>query len=757
MSAPDFHAFSRMAALTAVLLSSSAVFAQEASSTEDQTGIEDIVVTARKTEERLQDVPIAISAFSGEALEQRGSASVSDISTSVPNVSISPIAPVGGSTTAAVFFIRGVGQTDFAPTTDPGVGLYVDGVYVARSVGSLLDLVDVDRVEVLRGPQGTLFGKNTIGGAISITSREPGQDFVGQISLKTGSFRRMEGQMSASGPVSDTLSAGFAVQYRNSRGYVRRLIDNVRLGGDDKLSARAQIVWKPNDAFKLRIVGDMTHVSEESAPNVLLLADGTAQFAALWNLFAVPGCAPPPGPRTNPACFNSQWVTGNPYTTFATKPSASNADVYGISGTAEVNGDWGAIKSITAYRNTKANFSRDSDGSPLPIFETDDTISQSQFSQELQYTGSFFADRFKLVTGAYYFEEQGDNVNNVTVSIVAGRSGGRIDNRSWAVYGQGTFNITDALSITGGIRYNDERKSFLPDQFYTRPFPIPNPAGGPPLAVLAPGTRIVPFVTKTIRAKEWTPTASISYKFSDDVLAYVSYSKGFKGGGFVQRNFLPLTEVPSYNPEFVNSYEIGLKTDLFDKRVRFNAAAFKVDYSDIQVTVLDGVAPQVRNAASARINGFEGELTIAPSRAFMLTGSLGYVDAKYTQIGPRAIEITLAKKFPFISKWNASIGAQYNIDAGFGTISPRVDWSYRSKFFFDAANVPVASQNGYSLVNASLSVTTNDDLWRFVLGTTNLTNKRYLLSAYPSVGQSGYVEGAYARPREWSLKATRKF
>ncbi|MBV2150135.1 TonB-dependent receptor [Sphingobium sp. AS12] len=740
----NFGISTTLAVVTAVLGSGAARAQDSAASTSPETGLGDIVVTARKTAERLQDVPLAVSAFSGDALERRGAGNIGDVAALVPNVTISTAAPVAGATTAAVFFIRGVGQTDFAPTTDPGVGLYVDGVYISRSVGSVLDLMDLDRIEVLRGPQGTLFGKNTIGGAINVVSREPSRDLSGRVQLETGSFDRFNALGQLSGGVSDTLRLGGVIQYKSSDGYVTRLGDGKRLGGDDRWGARIQAVWEPADRLKFHIIGDYSKVNELSGPITLLYVDGTAQFAALRNMGA--GCLPLPGPVSNPNCWNTQWVTGDPRTTYASKPPVSTAEIWGISGTAELTRDWGTLKSITSYRDSKAHFTRDSDGSPLAVFETEDIINQWQFSQELQYLGSAFEERLKWVTGLYYFKEKGQDINNVNQAIVLAQSGGFVANESYAAYGQVTWTIVPRLSLTAGLRYTHERRAFTPDQIYLTDF-----------MGLPAGARVLPFEENAIKANEWTPLATLSYKLAEDVMAYATFSRGFKSGGFVQRNVLPLAAAPSYDPEFVNNYEIGLKSSWLDNRLRFNAALFRMDYSDMQVTVLDGVAPQVRNAASARINGAEAEIALAPVPGLLIEGSLGYLDAKYTQIGPTAIEVSLDSKFPFVPKWTASIGAQYALDLGIGTLTTRTDLAYRSRTFFDAANVPLASQDGYATLNLSASFATSDGHWQITVAGTNLTDKLYLLSAYPSVGTSGYVEGTYAKPAEWSLKLAYRF
>ena len=723
--------------------------------TEDKKSftLEEITVTARKRTENLQNTPISITTFTANDLERRQIYSVADLDEATPNLVFDTAAPSSGSNSAASVFIRGVGQIDFTPTTDPGVGIYVDGVYYARAIGSALDFLDVERISVLRGPQGTLFGRNTIGGALNIVSKKPTEGFGGDSTVTIGSANQINVSTNINLPISDTLLTKISGSIRNQDGYVTNLErpNAPKLGDNNSSSVRASILWTPSDGVEVMINADYTREREQSAPNVLILADPSRPFPGFFNNVVVGDCATP---ETNPACFSSSYA-GDPFTVNSLQQSASEIDYWGIAMT--VDWDLGplSIKSITAYRNLESYSTRDADHSPMVIFETEDTISQNQFSQELQFSGLALDDKLTWLFGLYYFEESADNNNFVNISVGAIRSGGPVKNDNKAAFFNATYDVTDDFHVTAGMRYTKENKSFTPDQVT-----LTNVFG--PGGVIPPGVRVLPQVEKKTSIDDWTPHLNLAYDVSENVMVYGTFSKGFKSGGFTQRVFPPIIPapgqdpaevIPSYDPEFVTTYEVGFKSSFWNNRGRLNVAAFYSDYTDMQILLREAVASVTVNAGEATLKGFEAEFILLPVEGLTLQGGIGYVDAKYNTLSPKAIGITLDSRFARVPKWTVSGSAFYTMELGgdAGTVTPRIDGSYTSKKFFDTANTPAAIQDGVLLLNASLTYESPNEDWRVVLGVRNLTDKIYLGSASVNLGTGGYVEGAYARPRTWSL------
>ncbi|MEM9749391.1 MAG: TonB-dependent receptor [Pseudomonadota bacterium] len=732
----------------AALYGPSAVFAQDGA---QGFSLEEIVVTARKREEGLQSTPIAITAVTAKALEERGIVQLEDVATIAPNVSFSGIAPISGNPSAAVVYIRGVGQNDFTPVTDPGVGIYVDGVYIARSVGAALDLIDIERIEVLRGPQGTLFGRNTIGGAISLFTQDPGDDPRLTIAGTTGADNRAEVNVAASGKVTDEIGVGFSGLYKQRDGYVLRLQDGLELGNDDVIAGRVKFSYEPTSNFRALLAADYTREDEETAPTVPLAISGTTfPFNTLYNLNNFPGvCITdfmgpgtgtiPASALTNPNCQNEQWVTGDPFTTNETGPSASEVETWGVSLTLDWDLGPAQVKSITAFRALDAFFTRNADGSPFTIFETTDDFNQDQFSQELQVTGAAFDDIFEYVVGAYYFREDGFNTNLVNTSIFNLVSGGGFENTNFAFYGEGTVDLLERVHLTAGIRYTDETKGFTPNQIFVG---APEP--------------LFPAVESEVSFSEWTPRATIGFDVTPDILSYFTYSRGFKSGGFTQRYTGPTaTGGPiEFDPEFVDLFEVGLKSEFPDYNLRVNIAGFYSLYEDIQVSFNQpGEANTITgNAAEGEIRGFEVEMAWIPIPALSITGTVGFTDAEYTDVGDGVAGLTTDDEFIRTPKWNSSLGVSYLVSLGqLGSLTPRVDWLYVGDQEFEPVNVDFVAQDAYNVVNTNIRYDAAAvEGVSLTFGVTNVTNEEYFLSAdsNPTI-QLG--EAAFARPRQWFL------
>ncbi|MEM6581650.1 MAG: TonB-dependent receptor [Pseudomonadota bacterium] len=730
--------------------------------------IEEITVTARRVSESLQETPVSITAFSQEGLEARQIYSLEGVADFTPALTINSSSAFSGSSQTVSVFLRGVGQTDFTMNTDPGVGIYVDDVYLSRSVGGLLDLVDVQRVEVLRGPQGTLFGRNSVGGAINITTVRPAEEFGARIYGTAGSDSWYLGGASVDVPLADNFLTKLSLQYQERDGYVKRTTDGKELGDKDNFSGRLSALWSPTDRLEFFFNADYTRSRENGVPLNLITAVADASFPAAHNIIVAPqinpalapfpnGCLDPEGAIVGgTACYNSQWETdANSSSTDGGYPVYSNLDVWGAAITAsyEINSAL-TIKSVTAYRDLDSEFSREGDGSPLDINATEDIFEYHQWSEELQLIGNAFDGRLNYIIGGFWFEEDGENPNTVDFGYVRFLSGGDIRNTSIAAFGQATYDLTDKWAVTAGIRYTEEKKRFTPNQFIISTYNVPF---FPPFLNFTPGEPLTTSEQQSTTTSEYTPRFDISYQITDNSMVYAGYSKGFKSGGFTQRIFPALPEPPSFEPETLDSVEAGFKLDLWDNRLRLNGAAYFNWYDDLQVTVPVGVAPTTQNAAEAEIKGFELEVTVLPTEGMTVHFGAGYIDAEYTELDDRVSPtITEDNEFPGTPEWTLNGSVSYDFALGDGyTLTPRVDWSYRSDYFFDAENF--VGQDSYDLYNASIALVNDVNGWSARVFGKNLADEDYLLHGEQILEPAGFAMVSPARGREWGISLDKRF
>ena len=764
--------------------------------------LEELVVTARRREEGLQNAPIAISAYTGETLEYRGVTKLDEITRFVPNLTIENNPSFGGASNSAAIYIRGIGQKEFLPTSEPGVGLYVDGVYIARSVGAILDLIDIERLEVLRGPQGTLFGRNTIGGAINITTvtPEPGDEFGGEIGAAYGTDDRINLRGALNIPMGDTLAARVSVASFQQDGYVDRS-DGIDLGDDDTITGRLAVAWRPSDRLSLDFRLDATR-DKENGPAMELLG---IDFTDLSQLNGLVAAVPPPmafvhnittaavGPGqpcaatdaagngitsnpNSPNCYDNRYV-GKDGKNDGTAPARSESDVLGLSAdiSYEINDNL-TLRSITAWRDLDSEFARDGDHSPHRISQFQDTLEQTQFTQELQLLGTY--ERMNWIAGIYYFAEDGDNENTLDFTISNFRSGGEFDNKSMAAFAQLTYDFTDQLHLTVGGRYTDESKKFHPDQViyqnYYAGISQVLPPGHPLAALDAPflqaGTRILPDLEKELEINEFTPMINLSYDFADNLMAYATYSEGFKSGGFTQRVFPPVIPpftappgtpdidlIPTYDPEFVDVYELGFKSTLLDGRMRFNGAIFHTDYDDLQVQVFDSVAPVTENIGSASIDGVELEMQTAPGDGWLVEASLSWLDAGYDEIGTDLTLIGSDNEFERVPEWASSVGVSKEFMLNeMGSLVVRVDWSYRDDTYNDAYNTEILKTDAYHLWDASVRWTNTQEDLSVILSGRNLGDEEFLVTGVYGTAFQSY-EGIFDRGQQWLFEVRKNF
>lgn len=783
-------------------------------------GIGDIVVTARRREESIQNVPISVAAFGGAALAERQIDSSDKLTQLAPNVQFSAVAPASGNSSSSAIFIRGVGQTDFLASTDPGVGFYVDGVYFARASGTAISLLDVERIEVLRGPQGTLFGRNTVGGAIQVFSARPKFDRVsGNIGVTLGDYERRDIRGVINLPISDTLALRVAATKRVRDGYVTNILDGRDFGDVNTFAGRASLLWKPSDKFEALLIGDYTKDDVNGSPTVFGGINTSAAFVRFASAIAgCPGFAlttpvTPVPENTDRRCANNQYSALGPFKVASNAPSRSELEMYGVGLTLQYEvADWLTVKSITAYRETNPFSIRDADNTPLRILETVNKDNIKQVTQELQFLGETPNGRLKYQFGAYYFRETDFQFYPVflpsQISATTGeelRVGGLnnnadIKNQSLALFTQESFAMTDKLNLTVGLRYTRDKKDATPFETaavtgygytnvgYNVAYPTPlnaqNVCLGPQrtgaVATTCMGSRTFLFdpVLNSKTNSKFTPAATLQYQWTPALMTYASYSQGFKSGGFNTRIVQPVISanaptgrefLPEFDPEQVTSYEIGGKL-LIGRTLRVSAAAFKAKYDDIQIVVREGVAPVVRNAGKATINGFEVEGSVSPVGPLIINFGVGYTDFGYDSFtaalnaGQAALapgglgRVDLNDMQAYTPKWSLNGGFAYRIPAGGGSVTPRVDVAYRSKTYFDAPNTEQIAQSKYALVNATLRYAAPRDLFSLAAGITNLTNKAYRGSGNSSLtAASGYAETTYGPPRMFTIEGTFNF
>ena len=662
----------------------------------DAFAIEEIVVTARRREESLQDTPIAVTAYSEDEMDLRGHLNITDISQSTPNVNIEQAASVSGLSAAPTVFIRGVGQLDFVINTDPAVGVYVDGVYIARSIGSMMDLMDLERAEVLRGPQGTLFGRNTLAGALNLISRRPTMDeFNAKLTLAAGEndYAQFNGAFNI--PITDNVAARISLMQRQKGGYVRAnpdFYDDLWLGDDNTTGFRGQLEFLPSDAVRVNLTADYTRSRASPSPMIPLefYTGPMAMWPTFWNGpnwmgMNIPGpsptgasnepeCATAAGKNTNPTCYGPVHYRGKEsYETTAVfydiygdfDPDPTNeVDVTGGAATIEVDTAIGTFKSITAYRGFQSDFRNDHDYTEVQLFSNiNDDFHQDGRSQEFQLVGNALDGRLDYTAGLYAFAETGTEVvsligvNGQTVTRASAGTEGRsfqrivrdIDNTSNALYGQITYHFEQPFHLTLGLRATEDAKGF--DVTLHRDFCTDNPAD-PSYPEYLGGTtcngdgRISRDKQNDVYQRadgisSWSevdPMLSLAYDVNDTTMVYGTYATGFRDGGYASR-FPEGTPnpIPAFDPEYVTSAEFGAKTELADGSLRLNAALFHTTYDDMQVSGrpadLSSGATGVENVGVGILNGLEMEAMWVVNDNLRVDATLGLLDATVDSLG----------------------------------------------------------------------------------------------------------------------------
>ena len=736
---------------------------QEAAPSSDSDNypfIEEIIVTAQKREKAAQDVPVSMSIFSNRELVALDLTDIAEIARYTPNLEWDQ-SWLGASNSASLY-IRGVGQAaNFAEhSTDPAVGLYLDGVYVGRAAGSVLGVLDISQVEVLRGPQGTLFGKNATGGAITVTTTRPTDTISVWADVTTGSDNRSDFRLVANIPLTDQVLTRFSASSLNRDGYGVSLQDGTEFGDINTDYVRGALRWLPRENLTVDLMTDWTRTRQASAVTTLVFVDsGPMTISSIYNFFVAPTNTV--AGFGNGVLWDSRFITPGNFTNYSTDESGSDLDVRGL--TAIVDWRPGALtfKSITGYRSMESHWAVDADLSPLSIIEDVMGADQHQFSQEFNLRGGDGA--LDWLVGLYYFEEEATKlksgvilipevatvefdpvfgVPNPLFGIPLSPGVQPITNvsraNSTAIFSHLEYAFTERWSGSAGIRYTTEEKR------------ISNP----------PGVGLVASNGDSKTFTNLSPMVGMQYFIDQDLQIYGSVSRGFKSGGFNSLVLLPRLEYLPFDPEKATSYELGVKAN----RGRFTVAGatFFVDYDDIQISVLNGLEPQILNAAEAEIKGVEVELAAALTTGLRLQAGIGYLDAKYVKLDPLGLQgltvpVTLDSKFMNAPKWSVNLSLSYSTQLRhLGRLAIRGDYSWRDRTYNNAVNTEELIQDAYGLLHASATLVSNDGRWQFALFGDNLTDKEYIQS-----GEFGAAVGVaianFGRPRTWGLSVRYRF
>ena len=770
-----------------ILAFTPAAFAQDEGASAD-AGDEEIIVTARRRDERLLDVPIAVSAFSGEALEARGALDITDISNITPNTTIETSRGTNSTLSA---FIRGVGQQDPVPGFEAGVGLYLDDVYLNRPQAAVLDIYDVERIEVLRGPQGTLYGRNTIGGAIKYVTKPLPQDFSLKLRATYGTYDQAEGVLTVSAPIGDLLRVGGSVARLSRGGFGDNLnIPGVENYNKDVWAGRGTVEFGGYGApVLIRLSGDYTRDKSD----------------------------PRNGHRLIPGLLSGAPVLDDVYDTRAGL-NAPKQDVeawgFAMNVTAELS-DALTLRSISAWRKDRSFTPIDFDSLPAVDVDVPAIYRNEQLSQEFQLL--YDSDRLHGLVGFYYLDAKAYTKFDVLLATTGAllnlpgfgqKTIGDVRTDTWSVFGDFTFDVTDRLHLSAGGRYTvDNRKSFIFKQ--NQILGADPDFGGTGVLIGAPITNF----NGKARFRKFTPRASIAYDVHDDLMVYASYSKGFKGGGFDPRGSANVRAIDvnndgvfaydeiynffKFEPEEVDSYEVGIKGAALDGDLNFALTGFYADYKNVQIPgsvgvdanndgIFESFSGVTTNAASATFKGIELETSARFAQDFAgagsrmsFAGTLGYIDAQYDEfIGALGTDVSDITDIQNTPTWTASGTLGALVPVGDGDLNFSTTVSYRSKTQQFEYRSPYLDQKGYALWDASLVYNFGGDRYSIGVYGKNILDKQYKTSGYqflatnpatgqpiiggnglptPSLGREGVATVFYGNPRQVFVTGTVKF
>lgn len=712
-------------------------------------GLEEVTVTARRTSESLQDVPLSVTAIGELQIENRSITDVTDVGKISPNLSIS----VGrGSSAQTVVYMRGVGQNDDFISADSGVGIYLDDVFISRNQGSLIKLSDVERIEVLRGPQGTLYGKNTVGGAIKVVSKKPHfDDTTVNVTAAVGSYGQKDLKLSGNLPLGSNTALRLSLMSNNNKGFMKNLYNNSRLNDADVISGRLQFRYQATDDLEFNIAYDNTRDRSKVWQGALVDVDESGFFVQFQDwLLAQDG-------YDNFASFE----TDEDWTTIVDGEDQTKMDNYGISGTINWNLGGVDIESITAYRDLENEIEFDVDNAPCYCAHSLLDIVQDQLSQEIKFSGTAL-DRLDWTLGFYYFEEFIDGRSYAraepglrgtlfpidhplaNVSFIRDFT---LDNDAKAVFLHGVYRITDRLDLTLGGRYTEETKSTK-------------------FAKLNWATEEITYDSNGWRTKDFdnfSGKVSLDYDVNEETMVYATLSEGYKSGGYNARG--PVAgDLQDYNPETVLNYEVGIKSRWFDNKLQLNASAFFMDYDDIQLTILasfdNGEFGQaIKNVGKAEVSGLELEIEAMPTDNLRLTATAGLLEAEYKEYQDDVGNDFSDNDFVRSPETMLSFGVDYSLplSSDNGVIELGLYGKYQSTILLDESQAEAMYQSGYSVYDARVGWRSDDGAYSAMLVGKNITDKKYLQSGMSLVNPFGVNIGYYGLPRTLSLELRANF
>lgn len=722
----------------------------------EQKNLSDIVVTARRKEERLQDTPIAVSAVSGEDIEQRSMRTLQDLTTSTPSLNL---IPANNSQTNYYFALRGFAVPDVSLTLEPSVAVYQDGVSLPHGLGAdAADFLDIQRVEVLKGPQGTLFGRSTTGGAVSFFTNTPTRELGGMVSARIGNYEdwSLSGVLNA--PVSDSIAVRIAGLYRTTDGYGVNVATGARLGATERGLVRATASWEPSDKVSIILRGDyarartsmgatrLTYINPvgAAAANVAT-ATGTSladAVASMWN--------------SRPEDFQD----GN----YNLAPAGTDRS-YGLSLTAklEINDNL-SLQWISAFRGLNQVRSVDIDGTPYEILEFPDQIIRAkQYSQEIQINNE--SGRLSGVSGIFLAFEDGYSILNQTALTSINPEAlsiyeNNVDNTSYAIFTQQTYAILDNLNLTGGVRYSiDERGVRSRNRTNLSCLALGQPLG------VGNCSRSL-----SARFKQFSYTINLDYHVTPDVMLYAKTDRGYRTGGFPQTGGSALTPASAtfswgpVRPEIVHNYELGIKGDWFDRRLRVNVGYYYSKYTDLQRNIT-GVVPgtqnliaRLTNAGKATIQGVEAEAEAKPFPGFELRATAAWADGKYGAdvVPPTGVPFVA---FAGLPEWTYSLSGAYEQPTSVGTVRAQLDYFWMDSFYASgpstAVSVDAARIAARGLLNGRISVSI-DGGWDVAAFSRNLTNKKYY-SFITDTTPVGFISAVVGPPRTFGMEIKKRF
>jgi iron complex outermembrane receptor protein len=712
--------------------------ATEAAPTSSATTLDAVTVTARKREETLQEVPVAVTAFTAATLDRLNVRDLGDLDAQVPNLTIYA---ARGSSSTATAYIRGIGQADPLWGVDPGVGIYLDDVYIARPQGALLDVFDVERIEVLRGPQGTLYGKNTIGGAIKYISRGLPQETDGFASVTVGNYNQLDVKAGIGGEIGGKdsgLRARVAVASMNRDGFGENTTNQQEVSDKEINAMRFQLGAYSEDDFDVQFAIDW-------------MDDKSGMRGA--KMLAPNPLAPAYPPLDSPFDIRSGM------------PNVNNTVMKGASATVNwrPNDDW-AFKYVIAKRESETETNIDFDTTPLKLVDVRAFYNDQQVSNELQanYDGGGAA---RGVMGLYFFNgDAGGQVLNwfsnpflppALTNPLFGDTQGYVNTKSMALYADWTFDLGEKWKLDVGARYTDEDKHAVAlNRFYlTNEY------------ITSWGTAAN--FNKTVNFKNVSPKVSIDYQVNDDIMIYGLASRGFKSGGYNIRantTAVPRSGEP-FDDESVDSFEIGSKMSFFDQRLFLNLAAFHNVYKDIQLSVFTSFTlpnntqsffGDFTNAGKGTVNGIEAEYQWLPTENWLITGNLAWLDAKYDEFITSGVNVADSQYFTNAPEFSGALNVEYRTAlANGGNLSARVGYSYQSEVWPTTDLSPAIRQDGYGLVGAGV-IWKIDDAWSLSLQGSNLADEEYRTTGY-NIAAYGVLTGFYGPPRQYSLTARYDF